>query len=75
MLLFLFNPKVCAIGGINGFEAQCKHLFLTSVLVKNTMAELEATVGGHVKKGSANDAAKTKGLLLLHQEVHCIVKK
>ena len=68
--MFLFNPKVCAIRrGVDGFEPQCKHLFLTSVLVKNTMTELEAPVGGHVKKSSANDAAKSKGLLVLHYEV------
>ena len=71
MQLFLSNPKVCTVGRrIDGFEAQCKHLFLTSVLVKNTMTELEATVVGHVKKSSANDAAKSKGSLASHWNVY-----
>ena len=65
--MFIFKSKVCAIGGI-GFEAQCKHLFLTSVLVKNTMANVEATAGGHVKKSSANEAAKDRGLFIKWKE-------
>ena len=39
------------------------------------MAELEATVGGHVKKSSANEAAKSKGLCCFYTRKFIWTKK